>query len=128
MKENQIKFTIDEIRNISETLWKKHVKLKSIERALNFLNTTQGSKIQEYKDLKIMPFLSSIEEDVKSVQFIGKIQSQMVENVRMNFKETYKRKIVCQSRKLIGYIQKHVLECQSLIGSNQLVSYLVNYD
>ena len=52
----------------------------------------------------------------------------MVEDVRMNFKEKYKPNLVCFSCKLCECNQEHLLECQSLIVSNQLVSYQPDYE
>ena len=51
----------------------------------------------------------------------------MIETVKMNFKETYKPDLVCKSCSLSECNQSHLLNCSKLIGSNQLVSYIPEY-
>ena len=52
----------------------------------------------------------------------------MIENVKANFKEQFKPNLICNACKLNECKQRHLLECQALIGSNELVSYIPNYE
>ena len=65
--------------------------------------------------------------NIKTASFIAKIQTDMIENIKLNFKKKYKPNLTCNSRKLSECDQKHLLECKALIGSNELVIYLPNY-
>ena len=73
--------------------------------------------------------LSSHNEDtpIETAQFIAKIQTHMLETVKTNFKEAYKPNFVCKSCNLGECKQSHLLYCSKLIGSNQLVSYIPEY-
>ena len=130
LKEYDVNLTMDEIRCTPEKMWKKQIKQKSIENALKFLNTTQWSKSRQYIDLKMTKFLSSNVEDIqiKTAQLLTKIQLHMVKNIKISFKEQYNPNVVCNSCLLSECNQKHLFECWALIGRNQLVTYLPNYE
>ena len=51
----------------------------------------------------------------------------MVETVKTNFKEKYKPNFLCNLCKLHECNQSHLLYCEKLIGSNELVSYIPDY-
>ena len=76
----EINITFEEIRNMSKDSWKKIVKRKSIESALLYLNSNQGSKSQKRNTLSMAPFLTSSNEDfeLKTTTFIAKIQTHMI--------------------------------------------------
>ena len=103
-------------------------KKQNAENALKYLNSSIGSKSHVYV-LKMSNFLSSSYEDfsVETSKFIAKIQTHMVENIKMNFQGNYKPNFLCNSCKLHECNQSHLLYCSSLIGSNQLISYIPDY-
>ena len=75
-------------------------------------------------------FLSSHSEEttIEAAQFIAKVQSHMVETVRTNFKEKYNPDLICKSCHVSECNQSHLLYCSKLIGSNELVSYIPDYE
>ena len=84
-----ITLTLEEIRHIPKEAWKLRIKNKSIELAIAFLNSNQGRKSQQKEELEMSPYLKSNIEDVsvQTASFIAKIQSHMVENIKLNYKE-----------------------------------------
>ena len=111
---------MEDFKHIPKEAWKNTIKTKSIELALNFLNSNQGSKSQQKEQLEMSPYLRSNHEDisVQTASFIAKAQSHMVENIKHNFKEHYKPNLKCDSCKSSECDQNHLLECSTLIGKN----------
>ena len=65
--------------------WKKRVKLKTIQIALNYLNSNIERKSREYSELKMSPYLCPNDElPVTIAKFIAKTQSHMIENMKIN--------------------------------------------
>ena len=95
----EINLTMEEIQNMPEEAWKLLVKNKSIENALKELNSKQGSKSQQKRNLVMAPYLRSHSEDfsIKTASFIAKIQTHMVEGIKCNFKEHYLPNLTCNS-------------------------------
>ena len=119
---------LEEIRLVKEDKWKELIKNKTTENALIYLNSDIGSKSKNYKELKMSSFLSSQSEvPIETAKFIAKIQTHMVETVRMNFEGFYKPNLICKSCKISQCSQSHLLYCKKLIGSNELVSYIPEY-
>ena len=75
-------------------------------------------------------YLISQNEDmqVETAKFIAKAQSHMIETVKTNFSEYYKPNFVCNICLISESNQPHLLYCKKLLGSNQLVTYIPNYD
>ena len=117
-----ITLTLEEIRHIPKEAWKLRIQNKSIELAIAFLNSNQGRKSQQKEELEMSPYLKSNIEDVsvQTASFIAKIQSHMVENIKLNYKEQYKPNLICDSCKISECDQKHLLECSELIGTKQI--------
>ena len=105
------------------------VKNKSIEIALEYINSNQGSKSQTRKSLVMAPYLSSNTEEfpLKTASFIAKAQTHMIENIKCNFKEQYKPNLTCNCCHISECNQKHLLECSALLGRNELLTYIPNY-
>lgn len=125
----KIEHSMNEIKMFKEEAWKTFVKEKSISYTINYLNSKVGSKSRTYTELKMSKFLSSHNEDtpIETAQFIAKVQTHMIETVKINFKEAYKPNFVCKSCNLVECNQSHLLYCSKLIGSNSLVSYIPEY-
>ena len=71
-------------------------------------------------------FLSPNYEDfsVETAKFIAKIQTHTVETIKINVQGNYKPNFICNYLKLCECNQVHLLYCSSLIGTNQLISYI----
>ena len=52
----------------------------------------------------------------------------MIETVKSNFPGEYKNDTLCNSCKSSECNQPHLIYCKSLIGSNQLITYIPNYE
>ena len=52
----------------------------------------------------------------------------MIEMVKTNFKQEFEPNLICNSCKLKECNQSHLLYCNTLIGSNQLVTYIPRYE
>ena len=61
-------------------------------------------------------------------KFVAKTQCHMIETVKTNFKHEYEPNLLCNSCKVKECNQSHLLYCSSIIGSNQLVTYIPNYE
>ena len=126
----EISSTLSEIKNISEENWKMSVKIKTHKNALFYLNSIIGSKSKTYEELKMAPYLCSYSEEIpnETAKFIAKAQSHMIETVKMNFQGQFKPNFVCISCNSAICDQSHLLYCKSLIGSNQLITYIPDYE
>ena len=68
------------------------------------------------------------EISIETAKFIAKVQSHMVESVKSNFPGEYFSDNLCNSCKSSECNQPHLIYCKSLIGSNQLITYIPNYE
>lgn len=75
-------------------------------------------------------FLTAQHENIpiETAKFIAKVQSHMVETVKNNFKEFYKPNLLCNSCFISECNQSHLLYCPKLVGSNQLITYIPQYE
>ena len=125
-----VKESLHEISLIKEENWKLLIKTRAIECSLKFLNSITGSKSRKYQDLKMSNYLSSQIENVpiETAKFIAKTQTHMIETVKTNFKEYYKPNLTCNLCLLNECNQSHLLYCTKLIGSNQIITYIPDYE
>ena len=65
--------------------------------------------------------------NIDIAKFLEKIQTHMIKNVKAIFKEQFKPDLVCSACKSNECNQRHLVECQALIGSNELFSFTPNY-
>ena len=129
LSEFNITMTKDEIENTSISAWKEKVKTQTHIHALLYLNSNLGSKSQEHKELKISSFLCPNEYlTIDTAKYIAKIQCHMVETVKANFKQEYLPNLICNSCGRNECNQSHLLYCEALIGSNQLITYIPIYE
>ena len=74
-------------------------------------------------------FLCSHDDfSIDTVKFIAKAQCHMIETIKMNFQQGHKEDHICDSCRFKVCNQSHLLDCKALIGSNQLVTYIPNYE
>ena len=52
----------------------------------------------------------------------------MVETIKSNFKQEYLPNLICNSCGRNECNQPHLLYCEALIGSSQLITYIPNYE
>ena len=124
-----IEIPLEEIMKIPINVWKENVKLKTLENALIYLNSNIGSKSRPYTLLQMSPYLMPNEEvPIEIAKFIAKAQSNMIENVKMNFQQEYKPNFICNACMKNECNQPHLLYCPALLGSNQIVTYIPNYE
>ena len=99
LSEFGIQNTFDEISLITEESWKSVVKTKTSEVALKYLNTITGSKSRKYEVLKMSNYLSSQNENVpiERAKFIAKLQTHIVETIKLNFQAFNKPNFICNS-------------------------------
>ena len=111
----EIQLSLEEIRKMSVDKYLKYIKTKAEENALKYLNKNQGSKSRQYEQLKMLEYLCP--NDViqpEMAKFIIKVQCQMIENVKLNFKNQFKANLICEICKLMLCSQPHLLECKIL--------------
>ena len=58
---------------------------------------------------------------------VAKPQCHMIETVK-TFKHEFEPNLLCYSCKVKEWNQSHLLYCSALLGSNQLVTYIPNYE
>ena len=129
LNEFNITLSMDEIENTSSALWKEKIKAQTHINALYYLNSNLGSKSRVYTHLKMSNFLCPNEfSTIESAKFIAKIQSHMIETVKTNFKQEYLPNLICNSCGMNECNQSHLLYCEALIGSNELITYIPKYE
>ena len=52
----------------------------------------------------------------------------MIETIKTNFQVYYKPNLICNAGLISECKRSHLLNCQKLIGSNELVTYIPNYE
>ena len=97
--------------------------------ALSYLNSNLGRKSQTHTELKMSCFLCPNDYlTLDTAKFIAKVQCHMVETIKSNFKQEYLPNLICNSCGQNECNQSHLLYCKALIGSNQLITYIPNYE
>ena len=110
--------------------YKCMIKEITIKNALMDLNENQGSKSRKYDCLKMAPYLCPNEEIFPEMaKFIARLQCHMVEEVKANYKSKYgEQNMNCSVCKVKKCTQQHLLECPILIGKNEQLTYIPNYN
>ena len=65
---------------------------------------------------------------METAKFIAKTQSHMIETVKTNYPGFYKPNLIYNACLTSECNQPHLLYCQKLIGSNELITYIPNYE
>ena len=110
--------------------YKQLIKNITVKSALDFLNKNQGSKCRKYENLEMAPFLCANDIVTPEIaKFIAKLQCYMVEGIKYNFKGKYKEQnLQCNICKIRECTQEHLLECPILLGANESLTYIPNYN
>ena len=129
LKEFNITISMNEIENTSSSLRKEKIKDQTNITALRYLNSKLGSKSQPHTELKMSSFLCPNEYlTIETAKFVAKVQCHMVETVKANFKQGNLNNLICNCCERSECNQSHLLYCEALIGSNQLITYIPNYE
>ena len=129
----EIVHTMEEIEKMSKSKYKCLVKRKVQEKALKYLldkknhRNGKGNEIQ-YTSLKMQGYLISEDMDILNHErkYIFQLRTKMNFKVKTHFKGMY-RNTVCDGCNISESTTKHSLECESLLGKNELVTYLPQY-
>ena len=125
----EITLSMNQLENTPSEAWKELIKVQTCKNALKHLNDNIGSKSRNYTELKMSNFLCSHDNfSIDTVKFIAKAQCHMIENIKMNFQQDHKEDLICDSCRLKVCNQSHLLYCEALLGSNQLITYIPNYE
>ena len=95
----------------------------------HIFNSKVGTKSQPYMELKMSKYLCPNDYmSLNTSKFVAKTQCHMIETVKTNFKHEFEPNLLCNSCKVKECNQSHLLYCSALIGSNQRVTYIPNYE
>ena len=129
LEDFEIKHSLIEIQNISISQWKEKVKVAATKSSLSYLNSKVGSKSRAYNELNMAKYLCPNDHtSIETAKFKAKTQCHMIETIKANFKHDYESNLNWNSCKLSECNQSHLIYCNALIGSNQLVTYIQNYE
>ena len=127
----EIDMKLDEIESIPIEKWKLFVKEKTFLKTLEYLNSEKGGKTEniEFSEVVMAPFLLPNDEiSIQMAKFIVQIQCRTIREVKCNFKNENKNNILCNSCQISECTQRHLLSCPKLIGGNELLTYIPNYE
>ena len=134
MKNLNIQMTISEIEAMPKQAYKNLIKSKIHEKSFQYLkeaNKKRNGKGREiiYISLIMQPYLSSEDVDVLNIErkTIFQLRTNMYWGAKCNFKNVH-TEMKCSACFKSECTQKHLLECQVLIGKNEIVTYLPTYE
>ena len=129
-----IDLSIADIEEMPRQTYKKLIKKRIEECAFNYLiekrNKRNGKGIDNiFTSLKIQNYLSTEDIDIQNDErkYIFQIRSQMLFKMKTNFRNMYED-TVCEGCRKEESSAKHTLQCSSLLGQNELVTYLPHYE
>ena len=130
LKTLKINLTLNELRNLEKSKFKKLIKDKIEEEALKYLNSIKAkhSKVLHIKHSKMMVQDYLRPEDTISIneaKFLFLLRTRMLD-VRANFEGKYKD-LMCPACKLVEDTQPHLIECSKL-SDDDLVEKLPEYN
>ena len=130
LKTLKINLTLNELRNLEKSKFKKLIKDKIEEEALKYLNSVKAkhSKVLHIKHSKMMVQDYLRPEDTISIneaKFLFLLRTRMLD-VRANFEGKYKD-LMCPACKLVEDTQHHLIECSKL-SDDDLVEKLPEYN
>ena len=127
----EIKLTLDEIERLTVDNWKQIVKEKTHKITLEYLNSQKGGKTEnfDFSEVAMIPYLLPNDDvTIQIAKFIVQIQCRIIREVKCNFRNDHKDNILCNTCKISDCTNSHLLSCFKLIGGNQLVTYIPNYE
>ena len=117
-----------------KSTYKKMLKKKINEQALIYLlnkrDNRNGKGIElHYTNLDIKNYLRSEDIEITNQErkLIFQLRTKMCFKIKSHFRNMYQNTI-CEGCQLNESTTEHTLECVSLIGRNEMVTYLPNYN
>ena len=82
----------------------------------------------KYEKLEMQPYLSTEDMDIKNIErkFIFQLRTKMCFKIKTHFRHMYENTL-CEGCRTEESSTVHTLECKSLIGGNEIVTYLPRY-
>ena len=127
----EINLNFDEIEMLTVQNCKQIVKEKKKKITLNYFNSQKEGKTTSLDFLQVAMALYLLPNEDVTIQiakFIDQIQCRIIREVKCNFRNYHKDNILCNTCKISKCTNSHLLNCQKLIGGNQLVTYIPNYE
>ena len=133
MKHLKITLILEEIEDMPRSTYKKMLKQKIKEEAfiyfLNKRDNRNGKGVElHYQNLGMQNYLRSEDIDITNQErkFIFQLRTKMCFKIKTHFCNMYENTL-CEGCHLNESTTEHTLECVSLIGRNELVTYLPSY-
>ena len=82
-----------------------------------------------YEKFEMQRYLSTDDENISNYdrKVIFQLRTRMFWGAKTNFRKMHNN-LMCDACSIHECTQKHLLECNKLIGGNQLVTYLPRYE
>ena len=124
---------MEDIENMPKQTYKKLIKKKIMEFSFKYLiekrNTRNGKGIEiMYEKLEIQSYLNTEDMNITNEErkYIFQLRIKMCFKIKTHFRNTFDN-TVCEGCNIEESTTSHTLACKSLIGGNELVTYLPNY-
>ena len=90
------------------------MKTKTHKNALKYLDSIIASESHEYKEPKKAHYLCSTSDKIQNLtaKFFAKVQSHMIETVKINFQGYFKPNVVWNSCNSESFYQSHLMYCK----------------
>ena len=134
LKHLEVNISYKEIEHIPietyKTLIKRKIKYMSLKYLLSKRNNRNGKGMElTYEQLKMQNYLLSEDIDISNEdrKYIFQLRSKMCFSIKTHFRNMHTN-VTCGGCKTEESTTKHTLECISLLGSNELVTYIPNIE
>ena len=130
-----LKLDLEDIRSMSKSRFKKIVKCKTKQKALDYLLGKKESRNSDhskgkqliYNDMKMAGYLSPSDIDI-SIDEKKWLLKCTLEDIDLSCNFRWKNKnIYCNYCFSTEMDQKHLLSCKYLLGKNEIVTYIPDY-
>ena len=130
LKHLNIEIPIEEIEHLPKATYIKLIKKKIYQKSFEYLldkrNTRNGKGMQMcYQKLEIQNYLSSEDIDITNHErkLIFQLRTSMNFKIKSHFRRMHES-VLCEGCHLEESNTKHTLQCNILLGRNELVSYI----
>ena len=130
LEELDIKLTLKCIEEMPRKTYKEMIKRKIKEKAFKYLKNkveTRNGKGKEnhYEKLSMQNYLKTDNIDIKNDErkIIFQLRTRMHYSIKTHFRNMHENTI-CGGCNIEESTSKHTLECQSLLGRNEIVTYI----
>ena len=133
LKHLNIKHTLENIQEMPKETYKQLIKNKIKEEAFNYLilkrNKRNGKGMDiEYTHLEMQNYLSSEDIDITNEdrKLIFQLRTKMHFKIKTHFRNMHENTL-CSGCRIQESTTQHTLECKSILGRNEILSYIPNY-